>query len=138
VIYRDGLIDIWFKWPWYRDQHGSSEKSILPLDWIVATAVNALVGVQDFRNAAQAPTCEYGLEVELLSTDGSADTALRLARPVGEGFDLFDSDFETPAMLGPYGIGDSDDVMNRIVRDLYDAGAKRDDPPKLEIDWPTH
>lgn len=49
--------------------------------------------------------------------------------------DPFDSAMPTPAILGPYSIGDRDTVMNLIVRDLLDASGVRLDWPKLEIDW---
>jgi hypothetical protein len=134
VIFRDGTIDIWFRWPWYhRDQRGPSP--ILSFDWIVATAANALSGVDGFREAAQAPTCEYGLQVEIFSTNGPADTPVRLVTTPRGTFDVFGSDFATPAILGPYGVGDRDDVMNRIVRDLYDASAVPANLPRLEMEW---
>ena len=48
-----------------------------------------------------------------------------------------DSAFDTPAILGPYSIGDRDAVINSIVRDLLDASGVADDWPRLEIDWPS-
>lgn len=137
TILRDGLIDIWFRWPWYKDQRGSSEKAILHFDWVVASSANALASIDAFRNAVQAPTCEYGLQLELVSTNGSSHTSLRLVDTRYGSFESFGDELATPAILGPYSIGDGDKAMNLIVRDLYDASAIPQDAPQLEIDWPA-
>lgn len=134
-ILRDGLIDIWFKWPWYKAQNWSATKPILHLDWIIAESANAIASADVFRRAAQSPGCEYGLQLELLGTNGPAEISVQLVT-IHHGFhDPFDSAMPTPAILGPYSIGDRDTVMNLIVRDLLDASGVSLDWPKLEIDW---
>jgi hypothetical protein len=138
MIFRDGLIDIWFRWPWHREQTESRARPILHLAWVLAVSANALAGVDAFRRAAQAPGYEYGLQVELISTNGPADTPLQLI-VIRHGFsDNFGADFLTPATLGPYPLGDRDKVMNLIVRDLYDAAAIPEDPLDLKIHCPTN
>ena len=128
---RDGIVDVWFKWTWYN--RGGHPDSILLFDWIIAVSANVLARVDSFREAAQAPACEYGMEVEILSTNGAADCAVQLvigamARPLG-------SAFETPAILGPHSVGDRNRVMNLIARDLHEACGVANDQATLEIDW---
>ncbi len=128
-IFRDGLVDAWFKWPWK-----DSNKPRLFLAWVVALAANVLLRVYSFRNAAQAPTCEYGIQIEIISSNGGSFTFVQLLmgselpRELGERF-------QTPVTLGPYPIGDREGVMNLIVRDLLDASGTPLNLGRLEIDW---
>jgi hypothetical protein len=131
VILRDGIVDVWFKCPWYN--RSGHPDSVLFFDWIIAASANVLVRVDSFREAAQAPMCEYGLEVEILSTNGAADCAVQLVTgPIAR---LLGSAFETPAILGRYSVGDRDRVMNLIARDLQEACGVANDQATLEIDW---
>jgi hypothetical protein len=83
----------------------------------------------------QSPGCEYGLQLELLATNGPAESPVQLA-VTRRGFaGPLDSAIGTPAILGPYTLGDRDEVMNLIVRDLLDASGVASDWPSLEIDW---
>ena len=131
VILRDGIVDVWFKCPWYN--RSGHPDSVLFFDWIIAASANVLVRLDSFREAAQAPMCEYGLEVEILSTNGAADCAVQLV--IGPIARLLGSAFETPAMLGRYSVGDRDRVMNLIARDLQEACGVANDQETLEIDW---
>jgi Schlafen, AlbA_2 len=136
LILRDGLIDLWFKWPWYKPQHESNQSPILDFDWLPAASANVIASADAFRTAAQSPACEYGLELEILATNGSADVPAQLVM-THRGFnDPLDSHLPTDASLGPYSVGDRDLVMNLIVRDLLEgSGVAADQWPKLEIDW---
>jgi len=136
-ILRDGLIDVWFKWPWLEDSPGrpSISGAVLYLDWIVAASADVIASADSFRQAVQSPGCEYGLQLELLATNGPAESPVQLA-VTRRGFaGPLDSAIGTPAILGPYTLGDRDEVMNLIVRDLLDASGVASDWPSLEIDW---
>jgi hypothetical protein len=135
TILRDGLTDIWFRWPWYKDQRWQSSKPVLHLDWIVAASAEAIASADAFRRAVQSPGCEYGVQLELLATNGPAEIPVQLVQTRMGLTDLFDSEFETPAILGPYSIGDRDLAMNSILRDLLDASGEAGEWPRLEIDW---
>jgi len=130
TIFRDGLIDVWFRCPW------QGTESLLYVGWVVALAANVLLRVDSFRYAVQAPACEYGVQIEFLSTNGYADCSVQLAVGGSLGSKLA-LPFGTPAVLGPYSVGDRDKAMNLIIRDLYEAsGQPTDFPlPTLEIGW---
>jgi len=134
VILRDGLIDIWFKTPWY-GQEGSKRFPHLQFQWIVALSANILCGINAFRAATQAPNCEYALQLELVSTNGPNDLGVQLVR-YHSGFpDPLGSEFTTPSLPELYPIGARNKALNLIVRDLYDAAAVPKSAPNLEIDW---
>jgi hypothetical protein len=136
LIQRNGLIDLWFKWPWYKPQNESNQNPMLHIDWLVAASANVIASLDAFRTAAQSPACEYGLELEVLATNGSADLSAQLVTTHRGFSDPLDSRLPTNASLGPYTIGDKDLVMNLIVRDLLEgSGVDADTWPKLEIDW---
>ncbi len=132
VILRDGLIDLWFKWPW--DE--LTQSPILHFDWVIAASANVIASADAFRTTAQAPGCEYGLELEILATNGPADVPAQIVTTRQGLTGPLDSPLETDARLGPYSVGDKDLVMNLIVRDLIEgSGVAADQWPKLEIDW---
>ena len=79
VIIRDGLIDIWFKWPWHQAKHWPAPKPILLWDWIVAASADVIASADALRRAVQSPGCEYGLQLELLATNGPAETPVQLS-----------------------------------------------------------
>ncbi len=139
VILRNGLVDVWFKSPWYAARSGATPRSIFPLGWVINLSANALLRVCAFREAAQSPACEYALQLELRSISGPGDCPIQMTVPgLGGGLgEDFGSAFETPVILGPYAVGDREDVMNLIVRDLYDASGEHSEPSILEIDWPS-
>jgi hypothetical protein len=105
------------------------------MDWILAASADVIASAEHFRQAAQAPGCEYGLELELLATNGPAGTAIQISVLRMGSIETLHSAFDTPASLGPYSIGDRDAVMNLIVRDLLDASGVGAESPPLEIDW---
>lgn len=134
-IFRDGLIDLWFKWSWPWPWSGT--EGLLRLEWIISLSANAVFRVGSFRYAVQAPACEYALQIELLSSDGHTDCPVGLVDWANQ---KMGSSLDTPTILGPYSIGDRDKVVNLIIRDLYEAaGEPTDDPvlplPTLEISW---
>lgn len=136
LILRDGLIDMWFKWPWYQSQRESTQSPILHFDWLIAACTNVIASADAFRTAAQSPACEYGLELEIQATNGSADVPAQLVTTHLGFLNPLDSHMPAPAILGPYSIGDKDLVMNLLVRDLLEgSGVAADGWPKLEIDW---
>jgi hypothetical protein len=105
------------------------------LAWIIAASADVIASVHAFRQAAQAPGCEYGIELELLGTNGPAEIPVEVAkRPMGP-IELVGSPFVAPARLGLYSVGDYDELMNLILRDLLDGCGVREDWPKLEVDW---
>jgi hypothetical protein len=134
AVHRDGLVDIWFKWPWY-SVRGSTPNPMLPFNWIIAAAADAIASAEAFKQAVQSPACEYGLQLELLATNGPAEVSLELAVNRMGFMQPFASAFETPTIFGPYSIGDQDAAINSIVRDLLDASGEVNDLPRLEIDW---
>jgi hypothetical protein len=108
---------------------------MLLLYWIVAASADVIASTNAFKLACQSTGNEYGLQLELLAISGPAEVPIHLAT-MPHGFtELLDSAFDTPATLGPYSIGDRDEAMNLIVRDLLDASAVTTDWPSLEIDW---
>jgi hypothetical protein len=137
LILRDGLIDLWFRDPWHPLENSPDPRPRLNLAWIVAAAANVIASADAFRQATQTPACEYGIQLELLATNGPAEIAVELMvlnKRWGL-FELLGSPVASPARVGPYSIGDRDAVMNLIVRDLLDGSAVTADWPKLEIDW---
>jgi hypothetical protein len=111
----------------------------MPLNWVVALSANALLKAYAFRDSAQAPACEYALELELRSLSGPTDSHIQLTHNLlsgGIGED-FGSPIETPVILDLYSVGDRDEVLNLIVRDLYDSSAINQPPDTLKINWPS-
>ena len=139
IVLRNGLVDLWFKWPWYAQRSGETPQPKIPFGWVVGLSANALLRLAAFRDAAQTPACEYALELELRSVSGPTDCPVQLTyrwQMGGIGED-FGSAIETPVILDLYSVGDRDEVMNLIVRDLYDASGINTPPADLKIDWPS-
>ena len=78
LIMRDGVVDLWFKWPWYESRN-SAAKSMLLFEWLIAASANVIASANAFREAVQAPSCEYGLTLDMLSTNGAAETPVQIA-----------------------------------------------------------
>lgn len=134
TIFRDGLVDIWFKWPWYKAQEWSGSRAVFPIGWLVASTTDALATVHAFKNVALSPNCEYGVQLEIAATNGEVESPIQLGDWGGSFPELYDA-FETPALLGPYSLGESDAVVNTVVRDLFDASGNMSESPKVDVDW---
>lgn len=137
VIMRNGLIDLWFKVPWVAETP-TPPRPVLRLGWIIALCANALIRVHAFRETAAAPSSEYALQVEFLSTIGPSNSVMQITYPALGAHEDFGLAFDTPMVPDLYPIRDDrDEVMNLIVRDLYDACAIKLERPVLKIDWPS-
>jgi len=134
LILRSGLIEIWLKCPWIKQQNQQKEQPNLHFDWIIGSAANALLRVDAFRRVAGVAS-EYWLQLELISVGGAPDARVQLT---GSHQDTLGEGIQTPELFGPYEIAeDRDSLINLIVRDLYDAagegGARA--LSRLEMDW---
>ena len=108
----------------------------MPLEWIMATAVNAIVGAHRFRSAAGSPDVEYALDLEVSATFGE---------PYLAGFwykspsDVVGPLSPNPLMLWRLSIGSPSEfqqVFNVILTDIYDAASvhRTETDPELIVD----
>jgi len=74
----------------------------------------------------------------LRSISGPGDCPIQLTISLGYGIgEEFGQPIQTPVILDTYSVGNRDEVMSLIVRDLYDASGEHLEPPTLKIDWPS-
>lgn len=60
LILRNGLIDVWVRRPWHKDQRQQHAQPLLYFDWILGVIGNVLLRVDSFGRAAQAATRNIG------------------------------------------------------------------------------
>jgi hypothetical protein len=134
TILREGLVDLWFQLPWIeRRQQLNGPQPVISLGWIVAASADVIASVEAFKKAAFAPNCEYGLQLEVVAVNGNGvGTTVNLAEA---GLISFYAPFDTPALLGQSSLGDRDEVINLILRDLHDANGEMYEVPRVDIDW---
>ena len=128
-ILRNGFIQACFKSAWLEDERRQPHP-YLWFDLIVSFTANVLAHVDVFRKEAQAPACEYGLELEILATNGPSEVPVELKL---SGHHEVIGSF-LPVILGPYPIGEYDKAINLVARDVFNACGEPLEEI-LEVDW---
>jgi hypothetical protein len=130
TVWCDGAIEIGYKEYW-----NDRNQNRLYLANILGSLANVILGIERFRQAAAAPSVEYGIEIELASGGIGDQSDMKIVGLSGDDVGIIKSS-DMPLILEKVSLGDKDEAMSLVLADILDVCEYPHLPrPRIAINW---